>query len=335
MFRKGMRKIPFRIYKDKHADLRFLRGKAIAIIGYGNQGRAQALNLRDSGLKVIIGLPKGNKDVRLALKDGFQVYSDEEATRHGDIISLLAPDHLHQEIFLRQIKPYLSPGKTLVFACGFSVHFQLVIPPDFVNVILVAPHAPGKLMRELFLSGKGVPAFIAVHQDNTGKAKKNALAYAQAIGCTRAGVFETTFKDEAVGDLFGEQVVLCGGLSELLRTGFDVLVESGLPPENAYLECVHQLDFIVNTIKSYGIAGMFDRISKTAEFGSYISGRRIIRQQTKNEMKKILREIRSGQFARDWMNEYRSGMRKYIKMKKQAADHAIERVSRKIRSISS
>jgi ketol-acid reductoisomerase len=329
-----MNKIPFRIYKDKHADLRFLKGKTIAIIGYGNQGSAQAQNLRDLGLKVIIGLPKGNKDVKLALKDGFKVYSDKEATRLGDIISILAPDHLHKEIFIRQIKPYLLPGKTLVFACGFSVHFRLVVPSDFVDVILVAPHAPGKVMREFFVAGKGVPAFIAVHQDNSGKAKKTALAYAKAIGCTKAGVFETTFKDEAIGDLFGEQVVLCGGLTELLRTGFEVLVESGLPPENAYLECIHQLDYIVNTIKSHGIAGMFDRISKTAEFGSYISGKRVINQQTKKKMKKILMEIRNGKFARTWMKEYENGMRKYSKMKKQVADHAIEKVSKKIRSIS-
>ena len=329
-----MKKIPFRIYKDKQADLIFLQDKTIAIIGYGNQGSAQAQSLRDSGLKVIIGLPKGNKDVKLALKDGFKVYSDEEATHLGDVISILAPDHLHKEIFFRQIKPNLCPGKTVVFACGFSVYFQLVVPPDFVDVILVAPHAPGRVMRELFIAGKGVPAFIAVHQDTEGKAKKTALAYAKAIGCTKAGVFETTFKDEAIGDLFGEQVVLCGGLSELLRTGFDVLVESGLPPENAYLECVHQLDYIVSTIKSHGIAGMFDRISKTAEFGSYISGRRIISQQTKKKMQCILGEIRNGKFAKTWMKEYENGMRKFSKMKKQAADHAIERVGKKIRSIS-
>ncbi len=329
-----MKKIPFWIYKDKDSDLRFLKGKTIAIIGYGNQGKAQAQNLRDSGLKVIIGLPKGNKDVKLALKDGLKVYSDEEATRRGDVISILAPDHLHKKIYLRQIKPYLLPGKTLVFACGFSVHFRLVVPPDFVDVILVAPHAPGPVMRELFISGKGVPAFIAVHQDNSGKAKKTALAYAKAIGCARAGVFETTFKDEAIGDLFGEQVVLCGGLSELLRTGFDVLVESGLPPENAYLECVHQLDYIVNTIKSCGIAGMYDRISKTAEFGSYISGKRVISEPTKMEMKRILKEIQNGQFAKTWMKEYENGMKRYSRMKKQVADHNIEKVGKKIRSIS-
>jgi ketol-acid reductoisomerase len=328
------KKTPLRIYKDKHADLRYLQNKTVAVIGYGNQGRAQALNLRDSGLKVIIGLPQGSKDVKLAREDGFEVYSDEEATKLGDIITILAPDHLHKEIYQQQIKPNLRPRKTLVFACGFSVHFRLVIPPDFVDVILVAPHAPGKVMRELFEGGKGVPGFIAIQQNKSGMAKKTALAYAKAIGCTRAGVFETTFGDEAIGDLFGEQVVLCGGLSELLKTGYDVLVEGGLPPENAYLECVHQLDYIVSTIKSYGLAGMFTRISKTAEFGSYVTGKRVISKQTKKEMKKILKEIKNGKFAEIWMKEYEGGMKNYLKLKTGVANHPVEKVSRKIGSLS-
>ncbi len=329
-----MRKnIPFRIYLDKHSDLKYLRHKVISLIGYGNQGRAQALNLRDSGLKVAIGLPKGNSDVKLARKDGFEVYSTGEAAKRGDIIAMLAPDHLHKVIFRKQVMPNLLPGKTLVFACGFSIHFQLVVPPEFVDVILVAPHAPGRVMRELFVGGKGVPAFIAVHQNRSGIAKNTALAYAKAIGCTRAGVFETTFEDEAIGDLFGEQAVLCGGLSELLKTGYDVLVEGGLPPENAYLECVHQLDYIVSTIKSYGLAGMFDRISKTAEFGAYITGNRIIGPRAKKEMKTILKEIKEGKFAREWMKEYEGGMKNYNKMKRQKATHPLERISKKIRML--
>ena len=327
-------KKPFRVYRDQHADLKYLQDKVISLIGYGNQGKAQALNLRDSGLKVLIGLPRGNRDVKLARKDGFEVCSTEDATKRGDIIAILAPDHLHKEIFRQQVMPNLQPGKTLVFACGFSIHFRLVVPPSFVNVILVAPHAPGRVMRELFMAGKGVPAFIAVHQDKSGLAKRTALAYAKAIGCTRAGVFETTFEDEAIGDLFGEQVVLCGGLSELLKTSFDVLVEGGLPPENAYLELIHQLDYIVDTIKSNGIAGMFNRVSKTAEFGAYITGSRIINPWTKKEMKKILREIKEGTFAREWMKEYESGMKNYQKMKKQIANHPLEKVSRKIRDLS-
>jgi len=328
------KKNTFTIYTDKHANLRYLKDRIIAVIGYGKQGRAQALNLRDSGLYVIIGLPEKSKSIRQARQDGFEVYSTEKAARSGNLISILAPDHLHQKIYQQQIEPNLSPGKTLLFACGFSIHFQLILPPDFVDVVMVAPHAPGEVMRKLFLEGKGVPCFIAVKQDHTGNAKRKALAYAKAIGSTKVGAFETTFEYEAIGDLFGEQAVLCGGLSELLRTGFEVLVESGLPPENAYLECVHQLDYIVNTIKSHGIAGMFDRISKTAEFGSYLSGRRVITKQTKRQMEKILKEIEDGTFAKRWMKEYEGGMRNYRKLKKQVAQHPIEKASRVIRRFS-
>jgi len=324
----------FKIYQDKHADLKYLKGKVIAVIGYGSQGRAQALNLRDSGLDVIIGLPKGSKSIRKAQPDGFKVYSTEKASTLGDIVSILVPDHLHKKIYYKQIEPNLIPEKTLVFASGFSVHFQLVLPPDFVDVIMVAPHAPGEVMRKLFTERKGVSCFIAVHQDYSGNAKSKALAYAKAIGCTKAGAFETTFENEAIGDLFGEQAVLGGGLSELLKAGFEVLVESGLPPENAYLECVHQLDYIVNTIKSYGIAGMFARISKTAEYGSYLTGKRVINNRVKGEMKKILTGIEDGSFAKKWIREYENGMRNYTKMKKQVAEHSIEDVSRKIRRLS-
>jgi len=331
------KKTAFTIYTDKHANLKYLKDRIIAVIGYGKQGRAQAKNLRDSGLDVVIGLPKGSRSIRQARRDGFEVYSTEKAARSGDLISILAPDHLHQKIYRQQIEPNLSPGpqdpvdKTLLFACGFSIHFQLILPPDFVDVIMVAPHAPGEVMRELFLEGKGVPCFIAVKQDKSGNARKKALAYAKAIGSTKVGVFETTFEHEAIGDLFGEQTVLCGGLTELLRSGFEILVKAGLPPENAYLECVHQLDYIVNTIKSHGIAGMFDRISKTAEFGSYLSGKRVITKQVKRQMEKILKEIEDGTFAKRWMKEYEGGMRNYLKLKEQAAQHPIEKTSRKIR----
>ncbi len=327
------KKIAFTTYRDRDANLRYLKDKIIAVIGYGKQGRTQALNLRDSGFDVIIGLPEKSKSKGTAHRDGFRVYSTEKATKSGDLISILAPDHLHREIY-QQIDPHLSPGKTLLFACGFSIHFQLILPPDFVDVIMVAPHAPGEVMRKLFLEGKGVPCFVAVEQDRSGYAKKKALAYAKAMGCTKAGVFETTFEHEAIGDLFGEQAVLCGGLTELLKTGFEVLVDAGLPPENAYLECVHQLDFIVNTIKSYGIAGMFDRISKTAEFGSYLSGRKVITKQTKRQMEKILKEVEDGAFVERWTKEYEGGMRNYRKLKKQVKGHPIEKVSKKIRALS-
>lgn len=326
-----MSKSTLKIYRDRHADLRYLEKKTIAVIGYGSQGRAQALNLRDSGLDVMIGLPARSRSRKQAVKDGFEVCSTQKAVGAGDLISILTPDHLHKKIYQEQIGPHIGPGKTLLFACGFSVHFRLVSPPDFVDVIMVAPHAPGVVMRQLFSEGKGVPCFIAVKQDGSGEAKETALAYAKAIGCTKAGAFETTFEHEAVGDLFGEQAVLCGGLTELLRSGFNVLVRAGLPPENAYLECVHQLDYIVDTIKSHGIAGMFDRISKTAEFGSYLSGPQVVNEQVEKRMEKILKDIKDGRFAREWVREYGSGMKNYLRLKKRVAKHPIEKASKKIR----
>ncbi len=323
-----------KVYSDKQARLRYLKRKPVAIIGYGNQGRAQALNLRDSGLNVIVGLPKRSKSRPKAREDGLDLYPTAQAVRLGAVISLLAPDHLHQRIYRREIEPNLSPGKTLMFACGLSIHFKLIVPPDFVDVIMVAPHAPGEVMRNLYLDGKGVPCFIAIKQDTSGDAKNTALAYAKAIGCARAGAFETTFEHEAVGDLFGEQAVLCGGVPELLKVGFEVLVKAGLPPENAYLECVHQLDYIVNTVKAHGIAGMFDRISKTAEYGSYLSGKRVIDKQTKERMARILKEIQDGSFVRAWLKECETGMKNYDKLKRQAKRHPIEEVSRRMRKYS-
>jgi ketol-acid reductoisomerase len=322
-----------KIYKDKDADLNYLKGITIAIIGYGSQGRAQALNLKDGGFEVIVGLPQKSKSIKTAQKDGFEVYPTSEAAKLGQIISVLAPDHLHKKIYDEQLKINLSKGKTLLFACGFSIYFKLVVPPKDVDVIMIAPHAPGEMMRKFFLEKKGVPCFIAVEQNYSGQAKKKALAYAKAIGCTKAGAIQTTFKDEAIGDLFGEQAILCGGLTALLKAGFETLVKSGLPPENAYLECVHQLDFIVNTIKSHGIAGMFDRISKTAEYGSYLSGKRVINDRVKNEMRKILKEIESGSFAKKWIKECESGMKNYLNLKRTASGHPIEGVSKKIRDL--
>ncbi|KPL05001.1 MAG: ketol-acid reductoisomerase [candidate division Zixibacteria bacterium SM1_73] len=322
-----------KIYKDRDADLKHLRGIPIAIIGYGSQGRAQALNLRDSGLQIIIGLPKKSNSIKTARKDGFEVYPSDEAVKLGEIISVLAPDHQHKKIYNEHMKKNLSAGKTLLFACGFSIHFRLVLPPKDVDVIMVAPHAPGEMMRKFFLEKKGVPCFFAVQQNYSGKGKKKALAYAKAIGCTKAGAIQTTFRDEAIGDLFGEQAVLCGGLTELLKVGFEVLVESGLSPENAYLECVHQLDFIVDTIKSHGIAGMFDRISKTAEYGSYQAGKRVIDDRVRKEMEKILKEIEDGSFVKTWMKECETGMKNYLKMKRMTSKHPIERTSKRIRDL--
>ena len=322
-----------KIYKDRDADLRYLRGMPIAIIGYGSQGRAQALNLKDSELQVIVGLPRKSNSIKTARKDGFEVYSTEKAAKLGQIISVLAPDHLHKKIYDDQLKKNLSPGKTLLFACGFSIYFKLIVPHKDVDVLLVAPHAPGEQVRKFFLEKKGVPCFIAVEQNYSGRAKQKALAYAKAIGSTKVGAIQTTFGNESIGDLFGEQAILCGGLTKLLKAGFEVLVESGLPPENAYLECVHQLDFIVNTIKSYGIAGMFDRISKTAEYGSYLSGKRVINDRTKKEMKKILKEIKDGSFAKRWIKEYESGMKNYRNLKRINSKHLIEAISKKMRDL--
>jgi ketol-acid reductoisomerase len=321
-------------YTDEQADLSFLKGKTIAILGYGNQGTAQALNLRDSGLEVVIGLPGRSQSIKRARRDGFRVCSIERAVQTGDIVSLLAPDHLHGEVYKRRIEKNLRPGKTLLFACGLSIHFKLIVPPEKVDIIMVAPHAPGVVMRNLFLNGEGVPCFIAVERDVSGIAKKKALAYAKAIGCTRSGAFQTTFEHEAVGDLFGEQAVLCGGVPALMKAGFDVLVEAGLPEENAYLECVHQLDFILDTIKSHGIAGMYDRISKTAEYGSYLSGNRIINPQVRKRMIKILKEVQDGSFVRSWIEEYESGMKNYRRLKAQARRHPIEKVGERIRKYS-
>jgi ketol-acid reductoisomerase len=326
-----MVKRPFKIFKDKDASLRYLKGKTISILGYGNQGRSQALNLRDSGLKVIIGLPGNNKDRKVAIKDGFKVYAPEKAVRIGDIISVLAPDHKHRELYDKSVQKNLSPGKTLVFAHAYSIYFKLIKPPDYIDIILVAPHGPGELLRKLFLEKKGITSFVAVEKDYSKKGLYKALAYAKGIGSTRAGAILTTFRDEAVGDLFGEQAVLCGGLSELLRCGFETLVESGLSPENAYFECVHQIDLIVELVKKYGIAGMFEKISQTAEFGSYISGKKVL---NKKGMGKILWEIKKGDFVRRWTDEYKCGMKNYKKMKMDWKNHLLQKTWEKLSRLS-
>ena len=302
--------------------MKYLKGKTVSILGYGSQGKAQALNLRDSGLEVIIGLPGKSKDLKTALTDGFKVFRPHKAVQIGDIIPVLAPDHKHKELYEKSIQKNLSPGKTLVFAHAYSIYFKQIRPPEFIDVILVAPHGPGELVRKLFLEGKGVTSFIAVEQDYSGKALDKALAYAKGIGSTKSGAILTTFEEEAIGDLFGEQAVLCGGLSELLKSGFETLVESGLSPENAYLECVYQLDLIVELVKKYGIAGMFSRISQTAEYGSYVSGKKVI---NKKQMKNILSEIKNGNFTRRWMKEYERGMKNYKQMKKSWKNHLLQK----------
>lgn len=318
------------VYKDKDANLNHIKNKTIAILGYGSQGQAQALNLRDSGLKVIIGLPKKSKKRKIVRNDGFEVFSTEDATKKADILSFLAPDHLHQQIFETQIKKNLKKGQAIIFAHAFSVHFKLVQPPGYVDVILVAPHGPGELLRKNFLEGGGLTSFVAIFQDYSKNAKKIGLAYAKGAGLIKPGMVKTTFEDEAIGDIFGEQAVLCGGLSELIKCGFETLVEDGISPENAYLECVHQLDLIVNLIKSYGISGMYERISKLAEYGSYLSGKRVI---NKDQMRKILKEIKAGKFTQRFLKEFKSGMKNYKNKKRLYQKHLLEKTGEKMRRI--
>jgi ketol-acid reductoisomerase len=320
-----------KVYYDENADLKYIRGRKVAVIGFGSQGRAQAFNLRESGIDVIIGLPGGSSR-RKARSEGFEAHSVARAARQADIISFLFPDLKHKEVFDADIAPNLEPGKALVFAHGLSVHFGLVNPPEDADVIMVAPHAPGNIMRERFAEGKGVAAFIAVHNDYSGEAKELALAYAAAIGCTRSAVFETTFEDEAVGDIFGEQVALCGGMTELLEAAFETLVLGGLSPGNAYLECVQQLDLIVALIKRRGISGMFNRISNVAEYGSYSIKGRVITEKSRRAMRAILDEIKRGEFTAKMMKDYKKGSPDYKRRRKVNSQHPINRVGAVIRS---
>jgi len=320
-----------KIYRDRDANLNFLKNKTIGILGYGSQGRAQSQNLADSGFKAIIGLPPESKSRKAAIKDGFRVYLPREIPEKADIICFLAPDHLHSEIFKKSIEKNLKSGQSLIFAAGFSIHFKLIKPPKFVDVILVAPAGPGRLMRELFLKNQGIPAFLAIGQNYSGKAKELSLAYAKGIGCTKAFVMETTFKDEALGDIFGEQVVLCGGLSELIKTGFETLVKNGLSPENAYMECLYQLDLIVKLLKEKGIKGMYDEISVLAGYGAAVTGKKIIDSVVKNKMQKIITEIKSGKFAKELMKEHKLGMKKYKKIQTENQNLLIDRTAKKLR----
>ncbi len=322
-----------KIYYDKDADLKFLKGKKVAIVGYGIQGRGQGLNLRDSGVDVIIAQRKGGPNYDIAVKDGFKPVTAEEAAQKADIIQILAQDHLQGEIYNNSVAPYMKPGKSLLFSHGFNIHFGYIKPPKNVDVFMVAPKGPGALVRTQFLEGGGVPCLVAIYQNASGNALKLALAHAKAIGGTRAGVIETNFKEETETDLFGEQAVLCGGLSELIRAGYDTLIEAGYQPEMAYFECQHEVKLIVDAIFAHGISGMHRRVSDTAEYGDYSRGKRIITQETRKEMKKILREIQSGDFAREWINENKTGRRNYDKMRKESDSHPIEGVGTQLRSM--
>jgi len=320
-------------YYEQDGSLTPLKGKTIAIIGYGSQGHAHALNLRDSGLQVVVGLHAGSKSKGKAEAAGLRVLSVGDATKAADFIMVLLPDHLQGEVYRNDIAPNLSAGKTLMFAHGFNIHFNEIKPPADIDVSMIAPKAPGHRVRELFVEGVGVPALVAIAQDASGKALENALAYAFGLGCLKAGVIETTFKEETESDLFGEQAVLCGGVSELIRAGFETLTAAGYAPEIAYFECLHELKLIVDLIYEGGLGYMRYSISDTAEYGDYTRGPRIVTNQTREEMKKILSEIQSGEFARTWLDENRTGRKKFLSMREEAKDQPIERVGAELRAM--
>jgi ketol-acid reductoisomerase len=327
--------MPARIYYDQDADLGLLKGKKIAVIGYGSQGHAHALNLKDSGQDVVVGLYKGSKSWAKAEKDGLRVATVPEAAAMAEVIMILLPDQSQRQVYEEQIKGGLTRGKMLMFAHGFNIHFNQVVPPPDVDVTMIAPKAPGHIMRDLFTQGPGVPALVAVHQDVTGKARDLALAYGRGVGCTRAGVIETTFKEETETDLFGEQTTLCGGVSHLIKAAFETLVEAGYQPEVAYFECMHEMKLIVDLFYQGGLAYMRYSVSDTAEFGDYTRGPRVVSEQTKAEMKKILGEIQDGTFAREWVLENQANRASFLAMRKRDADHQIEEVGKRLRAMMS
>ena len=327
--------MPAKIYYDQDADPSTDKGRKIAIMGYGSQGHAHALNLRDSGQDVIIGLYKGGKSWARAEKDGLKVAPVADAAKMGDVVMILLPDQTQRSVFEESIRGGLTKGKMLMFAHGFNIHFNQVVPPPDVDVTMIAPKAPGHVMRDLFTQGPGVPALVAVQQDVTGKAKEMALAYGRGVGCTRAGVIETTFKEETETDLFGEQAALCGGISHLIKASFETLVEAGYQPEVAYFECMHEMKLIVDLFYQGGLAYMRYSVSDTAEYGDYTRGPRIVDDRIKAEMKKILAEIQSGQFAREWILENQANRAGFLAMRKRDAEHPIEEVGARLRKMMS
>ncbi|MEO5801966.1 MAG: ketol-acid reductoisomerase [Verrucomicrobiota bacterium] len=325
--------MPAKVYSDKDADLNVLKGKTLAVLGFGSQGHAHALNLKESGCKVIIGLYDGSKSIPVAKEKGFEVYNTGEAVRRADVIFVAIPDTKQPKAYERDIAPNLTPGKTLLFSHGFSIHFKTIVAPKNVNVILVAPKGPGHIVRRQYLEGKGVPSLIAIYQNPSKEAKKVALAWAKGIGGTRAGVIETTFKEETETDLFGEQTVLCGGATALIQAGYEVLVEAGYQPEMAYFECLHELKLIVDLINEAGISGMRFSISETAKWGDVSVGPKIIDASVKKRMKVALKEIQAGKFAKGWVREYETGYKKYNALMKKGTNHPIEKVGARLRSM--
>src|SRR6187401_3682437 len=325
--------MPAKVYTDKDADLNVLKGKTLAVLGFGSQGHAHALNLKESGCNVIIGLYEGSKSIPVAKEKGFEVYPTAEAVRRADVIFVALPDTKQPKAYEKDIAPNLTKGKTLLFSHGFSIHFKTIVPPKEVDVILVAPKGPGHIVRRQYVEGKGVPAIIAVYQNPSKKAKKVALAWAKGVGGTRGGVFETSFKEETETDLFGEQTVLCGGASALVQAGYEVLVEAGYQPEMAYFECLHELKLIVDLMNEAGISGMRFSISETAKWGDVSVGPRIITEETKNEMRKILKEIQTGAYAQEFLLENQTGATKLNAMRRIGRQHQIEIVGGKLRDM--
>ena len=325
-----------KMYYDADCNLSLLDGKTVAIMGYGSQGHAHALNLKESGVKVVVGLRPESSSCARAREAGLTVMSVAEAAKAGDFIMMLVPDEKQADIYAEEIAPNLAEGNVLMFAHGFNIHFKQIVPPKGVDVIMVAPKGPGHTVRSQYQEGKGVPSLIAIEQDASGKAKEYALAYACGIGAGRAGIIETTFKDETETDLFGEQAVLCGGVTELMKAGFDTLVEAGYTPEMAYFECVHEMKLIVDLINSGGFAAMRYSISDTAEYGDYRTGTRIITEDTRKEMKKVLHEIQNGTFASEWIAENRAGRRaKFLASRAMEAAHPVEKVGAQLRKMMS
>jgi len=321
------------IYYENDADLSLLDGKTVGIIGYGSQGHAHALSLRDSGVNVVVGLYQGSSSWPKAEEAGLRVATVSEVAQQADMVMMLVPDHLQSRIYNESIQPHLGEGKTLMFAHGFNIHYQQIVPSPEIDVTMIAPKAPGHRMREIFTRGSGVPGLLAIHQDASGRAKENALAYGRGVGCTRAGVLETTFKEETETDLFGEQTVLCGGVTALVKAGFETLVEAGYQPESAYFECMHELKLIVDLFYQGGLGYMRYSVSDTAEYGDYSRGPRVIDDSVKQNMKRILEEIQNGTFAREWIAENDEGRPRFNVLRQRDADHPIEQVGKTLREM--
>ncbi|MCK8826198.1 ketol-acid reductoisomerase [Natroniella acetigena] len=322
-----------KMYYNGDADLNYLEGKKIAIVGYGSQGHAQAQNMREAGLDVIVAELEGTSNYEQAVSDEFEPVTAAEAAKEADVIQILLPDEVQKKVYYNEIEPNLEAGNALVFSHGFNIHYGQIVPPADVDVYMVAPKGPGHLVRRVYTEGAGVPALIAIYQDATGNAKEMALAHAKGVGGTRAGVLETTFKEETETDLFGEQAVLCGGATELVRAGFDILVEAGYKPEIAYFECLHELKLIVDLMYEGGIATMRNSISDTAEYGDLIAGKKVINDESREAMKELLENVQNGEFAKSWLLENQVGRPAYLKRKEIDANHQIEKVGKKLRDM--